>query len=210
MELDTLIAKRRTVRSYSKEIPTTEEIKKIINAARLAPSALNLQNWEFIAIINDNIKKELAQSIEKKFEELANLEKSPEFLDQIENYKTYSTFFQNAPLIVIIVEKPRKSSLKDDIIRKNYDEKTVKEMLTDSSLLSIGGAIENMILTALDLGYNSCWMCAPIVAAIEMKKILNLSSEDKIVTLLPIGKALNSYQPQPPKKALDEIMKIIE
>lgn len=50
--MDTLecIRKRRDIRSYLKKDVPDGVIKKIVEAARLAPSAMNLQPWHFIVI----------------------------------------------------------------------------------------------------------------------------------------------------------------
>ena len=50
MEIFEAIDNRKTIRKYDDYKPTTEEVKRIINSARLAPSAINMQNWKFIAI----------------------------------------------------------------------------------------------------------------------------------------------------------------
>ncbi len=44
------IRKRRDIRSYVKEEVPDEVIRKIIEAGRLAPSAMNLQPWHFVII----------------------------------------------------------------------------------------------------------------------------------------------------------------
>ena len=80
----------------------------------------------------------------------------------------------------------------------------------DSSLLSMGGAIENMSLSAAALGYGTCWMCAPIIAYKGFKQILNLKEDEKIVSLLTLGKPENNNTQQPPKKPLEEVMEVIE
>ena len=46
------IRKRRDIRSYIKKDVPDDVIKKIIEAGRLAPSAMNLQPWHFIVIKN--------------------------------------------------------------------------------------------------------------------------------------------------------------
>ncbi len=57
-----IIKKRRSVRSYSsKEVPE-EVIKEIIEAARLAPSAKNLQEWKFIIVRDEKIKEKLCEA----------------------------------------------------------------------------------------------------------------------------------------------------
>ena len=55
------IRKRRDIRSYLKKEVPDEAIKKIIEAGRLAPSAMNLQPWHFVVIKNKETLKELGK-----------------------------------------------------------------------------------------------------------------------------------------------------
>jgi nitroreductase len=55
------IRKRRDIRSYIKKDVPDDVIKKIIEAGRLAPSAMNNQPWHFIVIKNKDMLKELGQ-----------------------------------------------------------------------------------------------------------------------------------------------------
>ena len=55
------IRKRRDIRSYIKEDVPDDTIKKIIEAGRLAPSAMNRQPWHFIVIKNKDMLEELSQ-----------------------------------------------------------------------------------------------------------------------------------------------------
>ncbi len=44
------IKTRRSVRSYSSQKPTTEDLTEVLEAARNAPSAVNKQPWKFICV----------------------------------------------------------------------------------------------------------------------------------------------------------------
>jgi nitroreductase len=60
--MDTLeaIDNRKSVRKYNSKLVSKEIIERIINAGRKAPSAVNVQPWEFIAVTALNIRKKLA------------------------------------------------------------------------------------------------------------------------------------------------------
>ena len=59
-----VIKKRRSVRSY-KESPVEEEkIKEIIDCARLAPSARNVQPWKFVAVTRRERLQELGEILD--------------------------------------------------------------------------------------------------------------------------------------------------
>ena len=50
MELMETIKKRRSVRAYKSQEISDETLDKILEAARLAPSASNRQPWKFIVV----------------------------------------------------------------------------------------------------------------------------------------------------------------
>jgi len=62
MEVFEAIKKRRSVRAYQrKEIPE-DILMKILESARLAPSAHNAQSWKFIVVRDEKTKEKLAQA----------------------------------------------------------------------------------------------------------------------------------------------------
>lgn len=56
-----IIKQRRSVRKYSKSSVEHEKIIKIVEAARLAPSASNRQPWRFIAVTDSSIIRMLVK-----------------------------------------------------------------------------------------------------------------------------------------------------
>lgn len=63
MEVLEAIKKRRSIRSFNphKEV-TEEQIEKLLEAARWAPSAGNLQSWFFVVVKDQEIKTQLAEA----------------------------------------------------------------------------------------------------------------------------------------------------
>ena len=51
---------RRSVRAFTKKTVSDEEITKLIDAATWAPSAGNIQPWEFIIVRDAKIKSKLS------------------------------------------------------------------------------------------------------------------------------------------------------
>ena len=50
MELQQAIAKRRSIRKFTEDAVTDEELKKIFESVRLSPSWANTQAWEFVVV----------------------------------------------------------------------------------------------------------------------------------------------------------------
>jgi len=61
MDVMEAIKKRRSVRVYQNKPLPEEKLRKILEAARLAPSARNLQAYKFIVVKNHELRKRLAK-----------------------------------------------------------------------------------------------------------------------------------------------------
>ncbi|MDR1742833.1 MAG: nitroreductase family protein [Dysgonamonadaceae bacterium] len=57
MNLDEIIAKRKSVRKYTEQVVDEQTIKALIESARLAPSAVNFQPWTFIVCRSEEAKQ---------------------------------------------------------------------------------------------------------------------------------------------------------
>lgn len=210
MEFFETVYNRKTIRKYKEEKPPIDDIKKIIDSARVAPSATNSQNWKFLVIYNDEIKRQMADAVNCVYDEFNEIIEDDETRRNLMRYKPFSTFFQNAPVVIACVETERTSAVTEYLKNSGMPYEEVLLYKPDSSLLSMGGAIENMSLSATALGYGTCWLCAPIIAYKRFKNILKLEKTDKIVSLLTIGRPENNNANQPDKKSLDEIIEIID
>lgn len=59
MEVLEAIKGRRSIRAFTDELVSEEEVKTLIDAARHAPSAGNIQPWEFILVRKAEVKRKL-------------------------------------------------------------------------------------------------------------------------------------------------------
>jgi len=86
MDVFEAIKSRRSVRAFTNEPVSDEEIMKLIEAARCAPSAGNIQPWEFVIIRDAETKRKLSEAA----------------LDQ--------TFIEEAPVVVVVCANQTLSS----------------------------------------------------------------------------------------------------
>ena len=61
MEFYEVIRTRRSVRSYKPDPIPEEVLKRILEAARIAPSGSNRQPWKFILVKDEELKKKVAE-----------------------------------------------------------------------------------------------------------------------------------------------------
>jgi len=78
MDVFEAIKGRRSVRAFTNQPVSSEEITKLIDAARHAPSAGNIQPWEFVIVRDPKIKRGLSAAA----------------LDQ--------TFIEEAPVVIVV------------------------------------------------------------------------------------------------------------
>ncbi len=62
MDVLEAIKERRSIRTFKNEDISAETVEKLIEAARWAPSAGNVQPWEFIIVRKPEIKRKLAEA----------------------------------------------------------------------------------------------------------------------------------------------------
>jgi len=130
MDFQELINKRQSVRKYQSEKPIEEEkLYRILESARLAPSASNSQPWTFIVVDKPDLLNQVAKATHGK---LIGINK----------------FVVQAPLlIVIVIEKPKiTTQIGGAIKNKEYP------------LIDIGIAAEHMCLQAEEDGIGSCML----------------------------------------------------
>lgn len=147
------IAARRSIRNF-KDTPIPDEIlQTILQAATQAPSAKNRQPWQFTIVQGDK-RKEMVQvmrqgieRVKARGEDAGSSEGSAQVMEQ-------------AP-VTIFVSNPQGL--------RPWQEHSVDQMFDDVvNIQSIGAAIENMLLAALDLGLGSLWICDVFFAYEEL------------------------------------------
>ncbi len=87
MELLEAIKGRKSIRAFKKQPVSDEAIKTLLDAAGCAPSAGNIQPWEFVIVRDQQIKEKLAEAA----------------LDQ--------EFIKDAPLVIAVCADEKRSAL---------------------------------------------------------------------------------------------------
>lgn len=61
-ELLKLIQTRRSIRKYKHIVPEWEKVTKVVEAGRFAPSSGNLQNWKFVLVTQEPLRKAITEA----------------------------------------------------------------------------------------------------------------------------------------------------
>lgn len=170
------IYSRRAVRKY-KDIPVDKKlIEQIIDAGRMAPSAMNNQPWKFYVLSDKSeiksFSKEIGKATLKGIAKMGALKIAKAYAKALLHIHDLSFFkgdefiFHGAP-VVIFIAAPRDS---------------------EWASLDIGACMQNMMLAAKSLGLDSCPIgLAKFVEDTTVYSKLNVSEKDHVMLAIIIG-----------------------
>jgi iodotyrosine deiodinase len=104
---NSIVQKRRTVRTFSDKLFPLEVIENCLLAAGSAPSGANKQPWRFVVISNPEIKKRIRAAAEIEERKFYSSRAPQEWLNDLESLGTDSEkpFLETAPYLIVIFEK---------------------------------------------------------------------------------------------------------
>jgi nitroreductase len=208
MDLFDAIKGRTSIRRF-KQIPIPDEdIRRILDAGRLAPSANNTQPWSFLVIKDRAVLANMAEAVRQQIDRMIPYAEDDKQAQRLAAYKgTYYTFFETAPVVIAVFLEGYDAGTEKILAKMGYPAEDIKRLRPAPGLQSIAAAIEHMLLAMHALGYGSCWMTGPLVAQEAFEKLLGYGQEKFIAALLPVGVPDETPQARP-RKALSELMKV--
>lgn len=190
------IVARRSIRKYKSEAVKKEDIEEIIKAGILAPSAKNRQPWKYI-VYTDESKDILLNEMEKGLIRERDGEKLlPKSQNGLPDAFHTLKIMREAPVIIIIENTNGQSP---------YIEIDADSRITEiCDTMSIGASVQNMLLTATELGYGTLWIANTCFAYNELVNFIGMKGQ--LVGAISLG--IPDEQPNPrPRK---DIGKVIE
>jgi nitroreductase len=124
-----ILAGRRSIRRYLPTPVEPEKLRACLEAARIAPSAHNVQPWRFIVVDEPGLKDRLAA-------------------EAFSGIYAGSKFAAKAPVILLLLARPGSAA-----VRLGARIQGVHFYLLD-----MGIAGEHVVLQAQELGLATCWM----------------------------------------------------
>lgn len=187
MELQEAIRTRRSIRKFLPDPISDEQVRRIVAAGMQAPSGCNSQCWQFVALRQPEEIQEVARQVEEEVRAFYS-EAEEHF---VRRRIVQTTFFKNAPLVFFIF--CTEMEYHDPRVTQYYGKRgcSPADMLRElgqPDLLSVGAAVENMLLTIHELGLGGCWMNDPLVAKDAICRALDMPLESRLVSVLPVGK----------------------
>lgn len=189
-----VIQDRRSIRNYTAEPVSDQDLDMILEAGRQAPSGENAQPWRFIIVKDAETRKRLGtlagggsgrrftaefvtKKMQERFSSLQDEAKKRAAFEKLTSGRV-SAFLADAPVNIVVCGK-----------------KDVWDMPYDTS-----AAIENMLLMVTALGLGACWVIAPCIDIRDeerVKALLGMPEGFKAVSIISVGHPTRPHRPRP-------------
>lgn len=183
---------RRSIRKYRADAVPKEAVEQIIRAGMAAPSSKNRQPWYFV-VTSGKSKENALYAMQKGLEREHRVPLLPESAQYLSGAENTLRIMREAPVVIFVV-----NPLGLDFHRSLNTDERIYELCNAQS---VGAAIENMTLTATELGLGSLWICDTYFAYREISKWLNMDGE--LLAVLAVGYAGEVPASRPRKSIFD-------
>jgi len=175
MEIDDLLnlmSSQGTARHFKSDPVPEEHLKKILQAARWAPSGANTQPWDFIVVRDSKLKEKIAQIYVDTQKQAKRGDKAFPYHDVEESRKK----FTNSPILIVVCADTR--------FMKAYPKVGYREEILN---VSMGAVIQSMMLAAKALGLALSWGTADTPSRNKLRELLEVPAHIRILEVLQLG-----------------------
>jgi nitroreductase len=189
-----VIQDRRSIREYTAEPVSDQDLDMILEAARQAPSGENAQPWRFLIVKDAETRKKLGalagggsgrrftaefvtKKMQERFSSLQDEAKRQAAFEKLTSGRV-SAFLADAPVNIVVCGK-----------------KDVWDLPFDTS-----AAIENILLMVTALGLGACWVIAPCIDIRDeeqIKALLSVPEGFKVISIISVGHPTRPHRPRP-------------
>ena len=193
--LQSAIGGRASVRRFLPDPVAREDVTAMVELAVRAANAGNAQMWRFVAVDDVATQVAMRQAVDDAIDEMAAWPELAGKSKELKALRVYATFFVEAPLVMAVFGLPYVSRA-DEMLRAHglgVEERDRRRARPD--LQSIGAAVQLFCTAAHALGYGSCWMTAPVLAAPAIEALLGVEPSARLVAVVPIGRPAGAVTP---------------
>ncbi len=197
-----LAQSRRSVRKFAERKVSREDILRVLEAARWAPSNHNRQPWKFIVLADPRQITQLAEAIRGELSQ--KLKSLPQVASAYTSeFANYATFFAGAPVVIAVLHKKPVSFSAALLQGVDHPE------LVSGEPLSAAMAVQNLLLAAHALGLGSCVLTAPLIVGDLLSRELKLPPGHELTCLVALGYA-DGKPAEPRRKNIEQIAEFRE
>lgn len=186
MNAPEFIEARRSIRAFAPDPVSRPELDALVHAACLAPAPHHSRPWRWAIVDTDAAKRALAERMGERWRRDLATDGVPE-ARITELVDASFEKLTGAPALVL-------GCLTWEGLDRYPDEQR-QHAEWGMALLSLGAAVENLMLSATAFGLASCWVAAPIFCPEVARDALALDDAWLPQALVLVGRPSADYEP---------------
>ncbi|MDQ3876830.1 MAG: nitroreductase family protein [Actinomycetota bacterium] len=188
MNLDEVVAARRSVRAFVDKPVPRDAVERAIRLSVQAPAPHHSAPWRFALISDLDGKTELSRAMASAWK--TDLEHDGHRPEKIEDILARShRLLTGAPLLVICCA---------DMARAHdYPDRRRERAEWSLFAHSVGAALQTFMLALTEDGIASCWISAPVFCGDTVQRVLDLPQHVEPEALVLVGYPAPDYVPRP-------------
>jgi iodotyrosine deiodinase len=189
------LARRRTVRDYSREPVPMDVVENAIAAAASAPSGANQQPWTFVTVTDPELKRRIREAAEAEERRSYGGRMSEEWLRALEPLGTdeHKPHLEDAPVVIVVFEQAYGLTEAGEKVKHYY----VRE--------SVGIAVGFLLAALNDAGLATLTHTPSPMGF--LRALLERPENERAYVVIPVGyPAQDATVPVIEKKTLDEVL----
>lgn len=190
MDVLKVIEERRSTRAFLEKPVDRDTLERLLGLATQAPSAINLQPWEF-TVVSGEERKRLSRVLVKRMRE-RNISCGPGATSTLPEYFVER---QRGLLDVMLPHLPEQTAFQDFINEGSCNFYgaptaiiiTMDEVFSSARLTDIGIVVGYLVLAAYDLGLGTCPIGLITAFDDDIKGELSLPEDKRVVIAVALG-----------------------
>lgn len=180
-DLVRLMSGQRTVRRFKPDPVPEGHLRKILEAARWAPSAANTQPWDLVVVKDHKLKEKIAEI----YADALRAARSEDKRFPYDNPDGLYERFTKPPVLIAVCADTR--------FRKAYPKAGDRKR---NLYISMGLAIQNMMLAANALGLGLSWGTTNSFSREKLSRLLRVPASHQVIEVLQLGYPVEQMPPR--------------
>jgi nitroreductase len=205
VSLSAAVEGRCSVRRFLPDAVPRDDVRAMVACATRAANAGNAQCWRFVAVEDEATRRAMATAVDAALDEVAAWPECAGRAADVKAVRAYATFFAAAPMVVAVFVLPYQSR-GDELLRlRGLSREGHDRLRQRPDLQSIGAAVQVLCTAAHAMGYGSCWMTAPVIAAPAIEELLGVEADARLAAVVPVGRPAGRPR-RGPRHPVDDIL----
>lgn len=196
---------RCSVRRFLPEPVPRDDVRVMVACATRAANAGNAQCWRFVAVDDEATRRAMAAAVDGAMDEVAAWPECAGRGADVKAVRAYATFFADAPMVVAVFVLPYASKGDELLQLRGLTCEQRDRLRQRPDLQSVGAAVQLLCTAAHAMGYGSCWMTAPVIAAPAIEELLGVGEGARLAAVVPVGRPATRLH-RSSRRPVDEVL----